>query len=65
MQSIVKICQWDFSQSSCFKALCEKSNDQPLDWSFLDKGDDKQTTEEIKFLRKLPKVQLNFSVRPS
>ena len=60
MQSIVKICQWDF-----LKALCEKSNDQPLDWSFLDKGVDKQTTEEIKLLRKLPKVQLNFSVRPS
>ena len=39
------------SQSSYFKAICQKSNDQLLSWRFLYKGFYKQTTKLVEFFK--------------
>ena len=51
--------------SETFSKKLLQSEGQLISWSFLYKAFHKQTTREIKCLRKLPKVLLNLPVRSS
>ena len=72
VQSTVKICRLVIlkvaalkPRAAVFLELPLQSQEQLFSWSFLYKAFHKQTTRETKYLKELPEVLLNSSVRSS